>query len=71
MPDSIDPTRDAIESPSRGAMPTRSRIRLAFLVTRMHQGGAERQMLMLARELRRSHDVVFLTMRAGGRRRTG
>jgi glycosyltransferase involved in cell wall biosynthesis len=47
-------------------MPTRSRIRLAFLVTRMHQGGAERQMLMLARELRRSHDVVFLTMRAGG-----
>ena len=47
-------------------MQTHPRIRVAFLVTRLHQGGAERQMLMLAHELRKTHEVEFLSMRAGG-----
>lgn len=35
-------------------------------MTRLHGGGAERQMLLLARELRPTHDIRFLVMRSGG-----
>lgn len=42
------------------------RLRVALLAPSLAAGGAERQMLLVARELRHSHDIRFFAMRSGG-----